>query len=116
MAQSTPKKEESSSKFQTRCGWFQNPTPANIWFYDREAEWTIGTQGGYQTPGEWPWPAFKPKQWVRTNGNYGYGCACLRMRVSKQSHHVLEISSAQARPLSSCRQDPNLKRLESTRH
>jgi hypothetical protein len=30
--------------FETRCGWFSNPTPANIWFYDRGGEWAIGVQ------------------------------------------------------------------------
>jgi len=39
--------EKASSDFETRCGWFDNPTPSNIWLYDREAEWTIGIRGGY---------------------------------------------------------------------
>ena len=108
--QSKSKKSDTATKFETRCGWLNNPTPANIWFYDREAEWTIGVQGGYQTPGDWPWPDFKKGQFVKTNGNHGYGCACLRMRVDKGTHQALEITSAQARPLSSCRRDPNLKR------
>lgn len=62
---------QQSSKFETRCGWFTNPTPANIWLQDREAQWIIGTQGGYQMEGDWPWPNFKKGQWVRTNvGEY----------------------------------------------
>ena len=36
-----------SKKFETRCGWLANPTPANYWFYDKDGEWTIGEQGGY---------------------------------------------------------------------
>jgi hypothetical protein len=99
------------NKFETRCGWFSNPTPANIWLYDRGGEWTIGVQGGYQVESEWNWPSFKPGQWVVTNaGSYGYGCACLRLRVDRNSHRVLEIKSAHARPLSTCRQDRLLKK------
>jgi len=99
-----------STTFETRCGWLQNPTPANIWFYDREAEWTIGVQGGYQVPGDWPWPAFKSGQWVRTNVNYGYGCVCFQLRVDKKDFRVLEITRASARSLAACRKDPSLKR------
>ena len=97
-------------KFETRCGWLSNPTPANIWLYDRDDEWTIGVQGGYQVEGDWDWPAFKPGQWVRTNNNYGYGCACLVVRVNKETKEVLEIKSARARPLSACRKDRALNR------
>src|SRR5258705_12486965 len=79
--------EIRSTEFETRCGWFVNPTPGNVWLYDREAEWTIGVQGGHQVDGDWPWPAFKRGQWVRTNaGSYGYGCACLDLRVNQQTH------------------------------
>ena len=102
---------QEASKFETRCGWFTNPTPANIWLQDREAQWIIGIQGGYQMEGDWPWPNFKKGQWVRTNvGEYGHGCACFVMRVDKESHQVLEIKSARARPLSACRRDRGLKR------
>lgn len=98
----------SATDFETRCGWFSNPTPANAWLWDREAEWTIGVQGGFQAEGEWP--TFKPTQWVRQNRNYGYGCACLQVRVDKQTHEVLEIKSSRARPLTQCRKDPALKK------
>jgi hypothetical protein len=100
-----------STDFETRCGWFTNPTPANIWLYDRDAEWTIGVQGGYQVPGDWPWPKFKRGQWVVTNsGGHGYGCACLELRVNRQTHEVLEIETSHGRPLAQCRQDASLKR------
>ena len=105
--------ESRPANFETRCGWLSNPTPANIWFYDRDAEWTVGVQGGYQVPGDWPWPTFKPRQWVRTNaGSYGYGCACLQLRVNKQTHEVLEIKTARARLLTQCRVDPALKKWQ----
>ena len=102
--------EATATRFEMRCGWLSNPTPANIWFYDRDAEWTIGVQGGYQVEGDWEWPIFKPGQWVRTNINYGYGCACLRLRVDKQTQKVVEIKSSSARPLAACRKDQSLKK------
>jgi hypothetical protein len=102
--------ETAAPQFETRCGWFSNPTPANIWLYDRDGEWTIGVQGGYQVEGDWDWPDFKPRQWVRTNVNYGYGCACLQLRVNKETHEVLEIKSARARPLAACRRDRSLRK------
>ena len=97
-------------EFETRCGWFSNPTPANIWLYDRHGQWTIGVQGSYQLEEDWDWPDFKPRQWVETNGHYGYGCACFRLRVDKESGRVLEIRSARARPLATCRRDRALKK------
>jgi Protein of unknown function (DUF4087) len=93
---------------ETRCGWFSNPTPANASLHDREAEWIVGVQGGHQADGDWP--SFAPKQWVETNGHYGHGCACLTVEVDRESQRVLEIKSARARPLSTCRRDRALKR------
>jgi hypothetical protein len=97
-----------ADQFETRCGWFSNPTPANASLYDRDAEWIIGVQGGHQAEGDWP--DFGTGQWVETNGHYGYGCACLRLRVNRATHEVIEIESARARPLAVCRRDRSLKR------
>jgi len=108
--QSRPAGGAAVKQFETRCGWFSNPTPANIWLYDREAEWTIGVQGGYQVEGDWDWPSFKDGQWVETNGRYGYGCVCMQVRVNRQTKKVLEIKSSRARPLAACRQDLPLKK------
>jgi hypothetical protein len=98
----------ADTQFETRCGWFSNPTPANASLYDREDEWIIGVQGGYQAEGDWP--SFGPKQWVETNGHYGHGCACLKVRVNHETHRVIEIKSARARSLTACRRDRSLKR------
>ena len=95
-------------QFETRCGWFSNPTPANASLHDREGEWIIGVQGGYQAEGDWP--SFKAGQWVETNGHYGHGCACLRLRVNHETNRVIEIESARARPLAACRRDRALKK------
>ncbi len=77
-----------------RCGWFSNPTPANAWLLDREAEWTIAVQGGAQAEGDWP--TFKPSQWVSTNRSYGYGCACMDVVADAEKREISEIKSARA--------------------
>src|SRR5215813_10649353 len=99
-----------SEKSESRCGWFSNPTPGNASLHDREREWIIGVQGGHQAKGDWP--VLGPKQWVETNVHYGYGCACLRVRVNRSTAEVIEIESAKARPLSTCRNDQKLKRWD----
>jgi len=100
--------QRDRTQWQTRCGWFSNPTPANAWLQDKDGEWTIAVQGGYQADGDWP--AFKRRQWVVTNhGGYGYGCACLRVRVDPETREVLEIKSSYPRPLAACRKDRSLK-------
>ncbi|HKU76433.1 MAG TPA: DUF4087 domain-containing protein [Pyrinomonadaceae bacterium] len=95
-------------KSEMRCGWFSNPTPANASLFDNAGEWIIGVQGGYQAEGDWP--AFSAKQWVETNGHYGYGCACLRVRVNRSERQIIAIESAQARELSVCRRDRALRK------
>jgi hypothetical protein len=108
---SKPRGAPAAAQFETRCGWFSNPTPANMWLYDRDGEWTIGVQGGHQAEGDWDWPKFKRGQWVETNGHYGYGCACFQLRVDKETRRVLEVKSARGRPLSACRKDRALKKF-----
>jgi hypothetical protein len=98
------------TKPETRCGWFSNPTPGNAWLTDGDAEWMIGVQGGYQAEGDWP--NFKPSQWRKTNVNYGYGCACMKVTTNRSENQILRIHSAYAKPLSACRKDPKLKGTE----
>lgn len=99
---------EAADKVQTRCGWFDNPTPGNAWLHDRDGEWIVGIQGGHQAEGDWP--EFNRSQWVRTNGSHGYGCACLKVAVNPETHEIVAIHAASARPLSACRKDPALKK------
>ena len=97
----------ASNRLETRCGWFSNPTTSNDWLWDRHGQWTIGLQGGYHAKGDWP--TFNSQQWVETNRSYGYGCACMRVKVNYQTRKILEIKSAYAKPLKACRQDRSLK-------
>jgi hypothetical protein len=91
-----------------RCGWFVNPTPGNAWLIDRDGEWVIGLQGGHQADGDWP--TFSAARWVRDNGHYGHGCACLRMTADPHTRQVLRIDEAASRPLAVCRRDRRLPR------
>jgi len=93
-----------------RCGWIANPTPRNWWITDAQAEWLLGEQGGYQAPGLDRIPDLTTRDWVRTNGYYGYGCACLTMTVDPRTKRATRILSAQQRPLAACRADRKLAR------
>ena len=93
-----------------RCGWFDNPTPANASLTDRDTDWTVGVQGGHQAQGDWP--RFANRDWLRTgHGSHGYGCACMKVSTDDKEQ-IVQIFSARSRPLSACRQDPALKAKE----
>ncbi|HYI63780.1 MAG TPA: DUF4087 domain-containing protein [Allosphingosinicella sp.] len=96
---------------ERRCGWLQNPTPANFWLIDRDGEWLIGAQGGYQAPGMDDMPDMSTRGWVETNGHYGYGCACMTVTTDRATRRVTRIVSARPVPLRQCRNDRRLPRL-----
>lgn len=106
---------KNSSSIETRCGWFKNPTPSNVWLVDQDNEWLIAKQGDYQAEGNWP--HFSDKQWVKENGNYGYGCACMRVIVDYQNNKILRIFKSWAKPLSACEKDKAIhSSLKNTSH
>lgn len=94
-----------SAKLERRCGWVDNPTPSNWWLTDRDGEWEIGIQGGYQAAGEMP--DFR-SSWVETSGHYGYGCACMNARVDHAQKRILEYRQVQVLPISRCKKDAKL--------
>ncbi|HEV2511647.1 DUF4087 domain-containing protein [Bosea sp. (in: a-proteobacteria)] len=97
---------------EQRCGWLDNPTPGNASLYDKDGEWTIAVQGGHQAEGDWS-PPYKPGEWRKSgNASYGYGCACLTVKVDAEEKNILEVVSAKARPLSACRKDKALSAVE----
>ena len=99
----------ANTKTTTLCGWCDNPTPQNVWLTDPIGEWQVSIQGGPSAQGDWP--EFRDSQWVKTNGHYGYGCACMKAVVNRKKMQVTRIVSAHARPLSACRNDPKVKHL-----
>ncbi len=90
------------------CGWIQNPSPANWWIVDSRGEWMIGTQGGRQARGMDLIPDLTEKQWVATNGSYGYGCGCMSASLDRKNKRVTRIYSFKQKPLAVCRADRKL--------
>ena len=96
---------------ETRCGWLINPTPANWYLKDKDAQWTISVQGGYQAGGMNTIPPFNDDEYVKTNVNYGYGCACLNVVTDRNRMRITTIQGGEQLPLSTCRKDPNLPKI-----
>lgn len=90
--------------FETRCGWFANPTPGNITLSDRDGVWLLGSQGTYEVADWNDWPDFG-SEWVNTNGHYGYGCACMDVKVNRKEKEVTSVRHMRVRPLATCRED-----------
>lgn len=95
---------------ERRCGWYENPSPGNHFLTDRDASWMMAAQGGFQARGMNLMPDFTTREWVRTNGYYGYGCACMQVVVDVRERNVVRITSVEQLPLSRCRQDRSLPR------
>ena len=95
---------------ERRCGWLANPTPGNYWLTDRQGEWTLSAQGGYQAPGMDEMPDMTTRGWAETNGHYGHGCACMRVTTDARTRRITRIFSARPVPLRQCGADPRLPR------
>lgn len=94
---------------ETRCGWLQNPTPANWWLDDADGSWTIMSQGGGEgPPGMDLIPDISERDYVRTNGNYGYACACLSVETDGNDEAITRILSVRQLALSKCENDKSL--------
>lgn len=99
---------------QTRCGWLAMPTPGNLWLTDRDATWTLSSQGqalGPDAAGIEHLPAFDPRQFVETNvpgTGYGYGCACLVVDSDAHGKRITRVHSGRILPLSRCKSDKAL--------
>src|SRR4029077_20917598 len=110
-----------------RCGWLVNPTPANWSLIDRDGEWELGAQGGWQASGLDDMPDMTSRGWVQTNGTYGHGCACLDVTVDRgrrrpgspplaapgaaSRRRVPRLFGARPMPLRACRADHRLPRF-----
>ena len=94
---------------ERRCGWLANPTPSNYWLNDRDGEWMLSVQGGEAASGMEALPDMTVREWVRTNGSHGYGCACLVVETDRAAMRVLRVLSAEQLPLRRCRADRGLR-------
>lgn len=104
---------DSAFAAEKRCGWLENPTPGNWWLTDADASWTIAAQGGYSIDdASWEkMPELGGKDYVETNGNYGYGCACLSVTVDKKNTRITKVFSGKTLPLKKCRSDKALPEM-----
>ncbi len=93
---------------ERRCGWFVNVTPGNFELVDREGEWTIAEQGGYEAAGLDPLPDMSAKGWVKTNGPHGHGCACMTVTTDRESMRITKLFAATPVPLKQCSSDRHL--------
>jgi len=98
----------AKAKAQARCGWFDNPTPANVSLTDKDGEWLISKQGGYSAEGIEKLPEDFGDNWVETNGPHGYGCACLTVRVNASEKKILSVLKSKVLPIRKCRNDRSL--------
>ncbi|SLN75745.1 DUF4087 domain-containing protein [Roseisalinus antarcticus] len=98
-----------ASPLETRCGWLDNPSPANWWLTDRDGEWVLMLQGAHDRNGfiDAPWDT-GAGDWVETNGSYGYGCGCFIGSVDPATGWATSVIRVQPLPLAQCRQDPAL--------
>lgn len=98
---------------ENRCGWIQNPTPGNWSLSDKDGAWVIMSQGaGDEPPGMDNIPDISARQYVRTNGNYGYACACMEVDTDWNEGRITEIYSFRQLSLNKCNNDPALSSPE----
>ena len=95
---------------ETRCGWLQNPTPGNWWLADAHGQWTLMTQGGPEPAGMDAMPDISARDYVRTNGGYGYACACLTGAFDARARRVTALEKVSQKRLAACRKDRALPR------
>ena len=100
----------SAFAFENRCGWLQNPTPANWWLNDKDGSWTLSVQGGHSVnDNDWnKLPKIKQNEFVRINNNYGYSCVCLRVDTNKKKKTITKIYGGKQLLLKKCLEDRSL--------
>src|SRR4051812_3361379 len=81
---------------ENRCGWYLNPTPANLLLIDRDGPWWITSQMQANGPdaegADDKAPNFDAGQFVKTQPNgYGYGCACLSVETDRQANRITKV-------------------------
>jgi len=100
------------ARAETRCGWYHNPTPGNVYIEDADGQWWISTQGNAPAPGfeDAYTPAFDNRLRIDYAGEitqrYGFSCACADGSFSNGD--ALSISRLREIPLARCEGDPKL--------
>jgi Protein of unknown function (DUF4087) len=98
---------------EVRCGWIENPTPGNLWLIDKDATWTITSQGQAEGPdadGVDNIPQGDPKQFLDTSrgAGHGYSCGCLMVVTDAKDQRITKVVSGKTLPLAKCKADKSL--------
>lgn len=100
-----------SAETERRCGWYANPTPGNLELIDRDAAWSITSQGEAAGPNATDAdnaPDFDGGEFVSTQSGYGYGCACMNVETDGRRRRISRVISGEILPLARCRADTSL--------
>lgn len=105
---------------ETRCGWFDHPSPNMVELVDADGLWSIAWPGAgtvYYTPGydRAYTQAFDDRVRINTRGEiitdgpgYGYSCACVEGAFDRSEGKALSISRLTEIPIARCEADPKL--------
>jgi hypothetical protein len=100
----------STASAENLCGWLENPTPGNWWLTDKDGPWIIMAQGSYEAQGMDMIGDISAHDYVATNGNYGYGCACMDVMTDPDNKKITMIHSFEQLSLAKCENDGALPR------
>jgi hypothetical protein len=96
---------------ENRCGWYENPSPGNLWLVDSKGTWILSTQGdsgSKLTEKDFKkLPKFPKSQYITTQASYGYGCVCMIVDTDGDQN-IVKIYKSRSLRLSSCLLDKNL--------
>jgi hypothetical protein len=100
---------------ENRCGWLgQNIAPDYWWLSDAKATWIFPLQGDDEVDMDSAdkIPMFDDKEFIKTNGSFGYGCACLTVTTDQASKRILRIHKGKQLPLKKCEDDKKLPSMD----
>lgn len=101
---------------ETRCGWYHNPTPGNVFLEDADGQWWFSSQGSAPVAGfeDAYTPAFDNRLRIDYAGQvtqrYGYSCACAEGTFAAGG--ALSISDLREIPMARCEADPSLPAIQ----
>ena len=84
-----------------------NMSPGNFTLRDRDGEWTISEQGGYEARGADKIPDLSGDEFVDL-GPHGYACGCIDGVMNAQTHEVVGIIGFTQKKLKDCLADDEL--------
>ena len=103
----------AAASAEQRCGWLANLTLLDLWLIDKDTTWIITSQepGSKDADGLERVPEFSEDEFVATQGDHGYGCACLDVSTDPASERITEVFGGKILGLRQCRNDKSLPPL-----